>query len=67
MVLVSSEAIAEIAYDATARTLRIRFIDGDWYRYFDVPPAAHRALLAADSHGRHFHDHVRGSYACRRG
>lgn len=66
MVRVSSEAIAEIDYDAAACVLRIRFVDGDWYRYFDVPPATHRALLAAESHGRHFQHHVRNRYRYRR-
>ena len=29
------------------------------YRYFDVPPEVYRGLMAAESHGRYFHQHVR--------
>ncbi|MDR1294167.1 MAG: KTSC domain-containing protein [Bifidobacteriaceae bacterium] len=45
---VESEAIREIAYDAETETLRVRFTDGDWYRYAAVPRAVYDAFLAAD-------------------
>jgi hypothetical protein len=67
MVLVDSEAIAEIRYDAGRSTLFVRFMDGEWYSYFDVPSRAHEAFVAAESHGRFFHDHIRDKYAYRRG
>ena len=63
MTQVESEAMTDIAYDEPARILRIRFEDGDWYRYFAVPPGIHQALLAAESHGRFFHDHIRDRFA----
>jgi len=67
MVHVESEAIREIDYDPAASTLYIRFTDGDWYSYSRVPAAVHRAFLAADSHGRFFHDHIRDRYRFRKG
>lgn len=67
MVFVDSEAIAEIDYDAASRTLRVRFVDGDWYSYFDVPRAVHERFLTAASHGRFFHEHVLDRYHFRRG
>jgi len=67
MVHVDSEAIAEIHYDPAAATLSVRFNDGAWYRYFDVPAAVHHAFLTAPSHGRFFHDHIRDRYTYRKG
>jgi len=59
---VASEAIAQIEYDAATRTLFVCFSDGDWYGYAGVPPAVHEAFVAAPSHGRFFHDHIREAY-----
>jgi hypothetical protein len=67
MVLVESEAIAEIGYDTASSTLFVRFVDGDWYRYLSVPTAVYDRFVAADSHGRFFHDHIRDRYPYRRG
>lgn len=67
MVLVESEAIAEIDYDAASRTLFVRFVEGDWYRYFEVPAAVHGSFLSASSHGGFFHDHILDRYRFRRG
>jgi hypothetical protein len=67
MVQVESEAIAEIAYDARRSVLFVRFVEGDWYTYFDVPAKIHTEFLAAESHGRFFHDRILGRYDYRRG
>jgi hypothetical protein len=62
MTHVDSTAMTDIAYDPATATLRIRFADGDWYRYSGVPAALHAAMIAADSHGRFFHDHIRDRF-----
>ena len=67
MTLVESEAIAEIRYDAARSTMFVRFVDGEWYSYFDVPPRVHDAFVAAESHGRFFHEQIRDRYNYRRG
>jgi hypothetical protein len=67
MVLVDSEAIAEIRYEARQSTLFVRFVDGEWYTYYDVSADVHGAFVAADSHGRFFQSHIRGRYEYRRG
>jgi hypothetical protein len=64
--LVDSEAMREVEYDPGSRTLRIRFADGRWWRYFDVPPSIHAALIAAESHGRYFHEHIRDRFRYER-
>jgi len=66
MTSVDSEAMTDIEYDAATQVLRIRFHDGDWYGYSDVPAEIHAALLSADSHGRYFQEHVRDRYRFRK-
>jgi len=67
MTLVDSEAIAEIRYDAERSTMLVRFVDGEWYSYFNVPAGVYKAFVAAESHGRFFHDHIRDKFRYRRG
>jgi hypothetical protein len=67
MVQVESEAIDEINYDLARSILFVRFTHGGWYRYFAVPQSIYDAFVAAPSHGRFFHDHVRDRYPYRRG
>ena len=67
MVLVESEAIAEIDYRAATSTLFVRFVDGEWYSYFGVPEHVHRAFVGAESHGRFFQHHIRDRYDYRKG
>lgn len=51
---VISSNILAVGYDEPSRTLAVQFISGDVYRYADVPPQAHAALMAAKSIGKHF-------------
>jgi len=64
---VRSSAMRSAGYNQEQRVLEIEFTNGDVYRYFDVPAEVYRGLLAAESHGRYFHQHVRGkTYRYRR-
>jgi len=65
MVHVESSAMTDVDYDG-AGLLRIRFADGDWYRYFDVPPSVAAGLQNADSRGRYFQQHIRDRYRYER-
>jgi hypothetical protein len=56
---VSSSALRSVGYDPEQRVLEIEFTSGAVYQYFDVPPEVYRGLMAAESHGRYFHQHVR--------
>ena len=67
MVQVESEAIHEISFDKSRSTLHVRFAHGGWYRYFGVPAEIYNAFVAADSHGRFFHDHIRDHFPYSRG
>jgi hypothetical protein len=51
--VVTSQIIHSVGYDTEARTLEVQFRNGWVYRYGDVPAEIHRALMAADSHGRY--------------
>jgi hypothetical protein len=67
MVQVESEAIDEIGYDAERSVMFVRFSHGGWYTYFDVPADTYEAFVAAESHGRFFHERVRDRFSYRRG
>ena len=54
MTQVRSEALAQVEYDPATSTLFLRFADGDWYAYLDVPADLHAAMLAAPSKCRFF-------------
>ncbi|WP_174299700.1 KTSC domain-containing protein [Caulobacter sp. S45] len=62
MPAIDSDAIAQVEYEAAARTLFVRFTSGEWYAYLDVPPLTFQRLLAAESKGRFFQEDVRGRY-----
>lgn len=66
MVAVTSSMMGDVEYNARAQVLRIRFLDGGWYRYFGVPAAVHAGLLAAPSHGGFFHAAIRDRFAYAR-
>jgi hypothetical protein len=61
---VDSSVIATIGYDPRRCLLEVEFLTGKIYAYSDVPPAAHDALLAAESIGRHFNLAIRDEYDC---
>jgi hypothetical protein len=59
---VESEAIKAVGYNAADRTLHVEFGNGRKYRYSDVSPQKHAALMAAESKGKHFMQHIRHSH-----
>ena len=48
-----------MGYDEDETILEVEFTNGAVYRYFDVPAEVYLGLMAAESHGRYFHQHVR--------
>ena len=62
LVPVSSSALRAVGYDADRRILEIEFHNGEVYCYYDVPAEVHWGLMAADSHGRYFDQHIRGAF-----
>lgn len=57
---VSSSDLNAVGYENG--TLYIRFISGGLYQYSGVPESVYHGLMAAGSHGRYFHAHIKGRY-----
>jgi len=51
---VQSSSLRALGYDAAQQALEVEFSSGALYRYEQVPAEVVRALLEADSLGRHF-------------
>lgn len=59
---VESTNLSKIRYEEDSRTLEIEFNGGRQYQYFEVPKQVFEGLRTADSHGKYFHKHIKGSY-----
>ncbi len=58
-----SSSIEEFTFDPDTDTLTVVFRDGSSYAYFNIPPAVHRALQRAGSHGSYLARMIKGRYA----
>lgn len=52
-------------FDYKSQVLKINFLDGNVYEYFDVPKAVYVKLINADSRGRFARRHIYNSYLYR--
>lgn len=66
MVNVSSSNIDAYGYDPDRKVLRVLFLNGGQYDYFDVPPAVWRSWQRAASKGRFHYYNIRYAYVYRR-
>lgn len=57
-----SSLLLSIGYDAERMTLEVEFAQGRVYQYYDVPEHVYAALLAAESQGKFFNEHIRSRY-----
>jgi hypothetical protein len=62
---VDSTTLASVAFHFQLHVLELEFRNGALYRYFDVPPCVHDALLEADSKGWYFNHHIRNNFHCQ--
>lgn len=60
--LVDSSFVASAGYVPEYKVLEIAFQDGRSYQYFGVPERIFKGLMAAESRGRYFNDHIRDAY-----
>lgn len=65
-VALSSSNLRAAEYDPGSQTLVIDFHRGRRYAYSGVPVNVYAGLLRAPSHGRYFHQWIRGRYSYRR-
>jgi hypothetical protein len=63
---VESRTIASAGYDATTSTMEVAFRSGAVYQYFAVPRSIFEGILASDSNGRFFNQHIRDVYPFRK-
>jgi hypothetical protein len=63
---VESSCVRAVGYDPAEQLLEIEFTNWLVYDYLSVPPAVHRGLMRADSHGRYFNRRIRDHYEHRR-
>lgn len=65
LISVQSSNVAAIGYSSETRELQVQFRNGGTYSHFNVPPEAHSALMAAESHGRFYNENIKGTYPSR--
>ncbi len=63
LVPVVSSNLSAVGYDPDRRALRVAFKSGSVHDHMGVSPEEHSALMAADSHGKHYNEHIKGRYA----
>lgn len=61
---VESSNISHVGYHPETQGLSIRFKAGTQYIYFGVSPEKHKALMEAESIGKHFHKHIKDAHRC---
>jgi hypothetical protein len=59
---IASRAITAVGYSKCLHALEIEFRNGAIYRYLNVPPSVHGALIAAPSKARFYDENIRGKY-----
>ena len=57
-----SAAIKAASYDPSRMALRVTFKSGSHYEYGCVERETYDGLVAAESKGRFFHNHIRDAY-----
>ena len=57
-----SSLIRSVGYDDAARVLDVELVEGQVYRYRDVPPFIYEGLLAAKSKGEFFNKKIARRY-----
>lgn len=62
MTPVNSSNIDSIGYDDPTNRLWVLFRSGKLYQYADVPSKVYHQLMAAESHGVFFNEHIRTHY-----
>lgn len=65
-ILVESSNINSFWYDPKKRLMRVRFLSGAEYEYYNVPERIFIALLNANSHGSKFWELARTKFRYKR-
>lgn len=62
---VKSTDLRSVGYDPNSKTLEIQFHNG-LYTYSNVPESVYTSLMSAASHGKYFHQNIKGNYSYRK-
>ncbi|MBU1694766.1 MAG: KTSC domain-containing protein [Verrucomicrobia bacterium] len=65
MTAVESSTIDEIGYDAEKQVLKIKFDNGEAYKYMGVPEATYKKLMKAKSKGKFFNAHIKDKFEAK--
>jgi hypothetical protein len=57
-----SSSLRSAGYDEHNKIFEVEFLNGDVYRYFEVPPEIYTDFCDADSHGRFYVQFIRDSF-----
>lgn len=57
-----SSTISAVGYEPATRLLKIKFKSGGEYHFADVPAEQHHKMITAESVGKYFHKHIKGSF-----
>lgn len=63
---VVSSNIKSIGYDIDLKILEIEFHSKSIYQYSNVPKLEHDGIMNTSSHGKYFHEYIKGKYADKR-
>ncbi|MCF3109391.1 KTSC domain-containing protein [Niabella sp. CC-SYL272] len=61
-----STVIAHFNYHAETKTLKIRFVSGAVYDYYEVPETIYQELKTASSKGTYFNQYIKDVYPFER-
>lgn len=62
-IVVSSSNIEAIGYDTSSKTLRVWFLNGTIYEYYNVDEEVFYAFLNASSHGSFLYQNIKGHFS----
>jgi len=63
---VNSSNIAQVGHDSNQNTLIIRFKNGAYYKYDNVPEQVYNNFITAQSVGRYFQSYIRNVYTFKK-
>jgi hypothetical protein len=60
-----STSLKSVGYDGEQEILEVEFCNGEIHQYLNVPPEDYADLIASESQGSYFTNHIRGMYEYR--
>ena len=60
-----STSLKSVGYDSEQEILEVEFCNGEIHQYLNVPPEDYADLIASESQGSYFTNHIRGMYEYR--